>query len=140
MQRMIELVETFGDTLEVKFNLSKTMYMVINGHLKQNTQSGHGNLTMNNMNIDLVTTMKYLGNIVNNSLSNSDHISNRIRLSAAAMFKLNAAGYDENLDAITIIQLYKTYGRTTLLYGLENLNLNIGETDHITTFENAIIK
>ena len=57
MQRMIELVETFGDTLEVKFNLSKTSYMVINGHLKQNTQSGHGNLTMNNMNIDLVTTM-----------------------------------------------------------------------------------
>ena len=56
------------------------------------------------------------------------------------MFKLNEAGYDENLDAMTIIQLYKTYGRTTLLYGLENLNLNIGETERIATFEKAIIK
>jgi len=30
--------------------------------------------------------------------------------------------------------------RTTLLYGLENLNLNIGETDRVNTFEKAIIK
>jgi hypothetical protein len=56
------------------------------------------------------------------------------------MFKLNEAGYDENLDAMTIIQLYKTYGRTTLLYGLENLNLNVGGTERINTFEKAIIK
>ncbi len=56
------------------------------------------------------------------------------------MLKLNDAGYDESLDTMTIIQLYKTYDRTTLLYGLENLNLNIGETDRVSAFEKAIIK
>ncbi len=56
------------------------------------------------------------------------------------MFKLNDCGYDESLDAMTIIQLYKTYGSTTLLYGLENLNLNIGETERVSTFEKTVIK
>jgi len=56
------------------------------------------------------------------------------------MFKLNDCGYDKSLDAMTIIQLYKTYGRTTLLYGLENLNLNIGETERVSTFEKTVIK
>ena len=39
------------------------------------------------------------------------------------------------MDTMTIIQLNKTYGRTTLLNGLENLNLNVGETERISTFE-----
>ena len=59
---------------------------------------------------------------------------------SAAMFKLNEAGYDGNLVTMIIIQLYKTYGRTTLLYGLENLNLNLGETECISRFEKAVIK
>ncbi len=56
------------------------------------------------------------------------------------MLKLNDAGYDESLDTMTIIQLYKTYDRTTLLYGLENLNLNIGETERVSTFEKTYQK
>ena len=95
---------------------------------------------MNDLNIEMVTAMKYLGNIVNKTLSKTDHISNRIRLTAAAIFKLNQSEYDESLDLMTIIQLYKTYGITTLLYGLENLNLNVDETERISTFEKAIIK
>jgi hypothetical protein len=84
--------------------------------------------------------MKYLDNFLNNSLSNKDHLSNRIKLAAAAMFKLNEAGYDENLDAFTATQLYKTYGRPTLLYGIENLKLNGGELDRLVSFETSLIK
>jgi hypothetical protein len=140
MQHMINLVETFGNSLEVKFNPTKTNYMVINGHLKQHQYLLNNALKMNDLGIEMVSTMKYLGNIVSKTLSNTDHISNRIRLTAAAMFKLNDCGYDESLDAMTIIQLYKTYGRTTLLYGLENLNLNIGETERVSTFEKTYQK
>jgi len=140
MQRMINLLETFGNSVEIKFNPTKTNYMVINGHLKQHQRLLNTTLKMNDLNIEMVSTMKYLGNIVNKTLSNTDHISNRIRLTAAAMFKLNDYGYDESLDAMTIIQLYKIYGRTTLLYGLENLNLEIGETDRVSAFEKAVIK
>jgi hypothetical protein len=84
--------------------------------------------------------MKYLVNFLNNILSNRVHLSNRIKLAAADMFKLNEAGYDEKLDAFTATQLYKTYGRPTLLYGVENLNLNSGEIDRLTSFETSLIK
>ena len=50
--------------------------------------------------------MKYLVNFLNNILSNRVHLSNRIKLAAADMFKLNEAGYDEKLDAFTATQLY----------------------------------
>jgi hypothetical protein len=83
--------------------------MVINGHLKQHQHLLNNALKMNDLNIEMVSTMKYLGNIVSKTLSNTDHISNRIRLTAAAMFKLNDSGYDQSLDVMTIIQLYKTY-------------------------------
>ncbi len=60
---------------------------------------------------------------------------------AAAMFKFNEAGYDESLDTFTATtQLYKTYGRPTLLYGVENLTLNSGELDRLTSFETSFIK
>ena len=53
---------------------------------------------------------------------------------------MKLGGYDENLDAFTATQLYKTYGRPTLLYGVENLNLNSGEIDRLTSFETSLIK
>jgi len=109
MQRMINLIETFGNSVEIKFNPTKTNYMVINGHLKQHQHLLNTTIKMNDLNIEMVSTMKYLGNIVSKTLSNTDHISNRIRLTAAAMFKLNDSGYDQSLDVMTIIQLYKTY-------------------------------
>jgi hypothetical protein len=56
------------------------------------------------------------------------------------MLKLNEAGYDESLDAFAAIQLYKTYGRPTLLYGVESLNLNTKQTDRLTTCETSIVK
>ena len=67
--------------------------------------------------------------MINSTLNNTEHINNRIRLAAAAMSKLKECDYDESLDAITTVQLYKTYSRPALVFGIENLSLNIGETD-----------
>jgi hypothetical protein len=53
---------------------------------------------------------------------------------------MKLGGYDENLDAFTATQLYKTYGRPTLLYGVANLNLNSGEIDRLISFETSLIK
>ena len=57
-------------------------------------------LKLNGLLVEKVESIKYLGNIINSTLNNTDHINNRIRLVAAAMFKLNECGYDESLDAI----------------------------------------
>ncbi len=83
--------------------------------------------------------MKYLGNYVTSNLTNNEHLTNRIRLAVTAMLKQNEAGYDESLDAFAAIQLYKTYGRPTLLYGVESLNLNTKQTDRLTTCETSIV-
>jgi len=84
--------------------------------------------------------MKYLGNYVTSNLTNNEHLTNRIRLTVTAMLKLNEAGYDESLDAFAAIQLYKTYGRPTLLYGVESLNFNTKQTDRLTSCETSIVK
>jgi hypothetical protein len=143
MQKMINIVESFGNGLEIKFNPKKTNFLEVNGKLRKYQLANNVSqapLRMNNQDIEQVDTMKYLGNILNSNLSNDDHLNNRIRLAAAAMFNLNEAGYDENLDAFTIMQLYKTYSRTTLLYGIENLCLNVGELNRVSKFEKSLLK
>jgi len=138
---MDHIVEKFRSGLEIKFNPEKTNCLAINEHLKVNEhQLQNTTLKLNGLPVVKVESIKYLGNIINSALNNTDHINNRIRLAAADMFKLNECGYDESLDAFTIIQLYKTYSRPALVYGIENLNLNIGETDRITNFEKQVIK
>ncbi len=68
-------------------------------------------LKLNGLPVEEIESIKYLGKIINSALNNTDHINNRIRLSVAALFKLNKCG---SLDAITIVQLYKTYSRPAL--------------------------
>jgi hypothetical protein len=141
MQMIIHIIEIFGSGLKIKFNPDKTNYLAINEHLKLNEhQLQNMVLKLNGLPVEKVKSIKYLGNIINLALNNTDHFNNRIRLATSAMFKLNECGYDESLDAITIVQLYKTYSRPALVYGIENLNLNIGETDWITNFEKQVIK
>ncbi len=41
-----------------------------------------------------------------------------MRLAATAMNILNNAQYDENSGSFAALQLYKTYGRQTVLYGV----------------------
>lgn len=53
-------------------------------------------LKLNGLPVEEVESIKYLGNIINLALNNTDHINNRIRLAAAAMFKLHECGYDES--------------------------------------------
>jgi hypothetical protein len=109
MQLMINIVEKFGTGLEIKFNPEKTNFLVINEHLKMSEHLLQNmTLKLNGLPVVKVESVKYLGNIINSALNNTDHINNRIRLAAAAMFKLNECGYDESLDVFTIIQLYKT--------------------------------
>jgi len=70
LQKIIYIVEKFGNELEIKFNTSKTNYRSINTHTKKNN------------------TKKAKNNTVL-----------RIRLAVSAMFKPHEADYDENLDA-----------------------------------------
>ena len=109
MQLMINIVEKFGSGSEIKFNPEKTNFLVINEHLKVNEHLLQNmTLKLNGLPVVKVESVKYLGNIINSALNNTDHLNNQIRLAAAAMFKLNECGYDESLDVFTIIQLYKT--------------------------------
>jgi len=96
---MDHIVEKFGSGLEIKFNPEKTNCLAINEHLKGNEhQLQNTTLKLNGLPVVKVESIKYLGNIINSALNNTDHINNRIRLAAADMFKLNECGYDESLQ------------------------------------------
>ncbi len=121
----------------------KTNFISVNTHIKKNqtlNKKDNTILKINGVIIEEVKSMKYLGNYVTSNLTNNEHLTNRIRLAVTTMLKLNEAGYDESLDAFAAIQLYKTYGRPTILYGVESLNLNTKQTDRLTACETSIFK
>jgi hypothetical protein len=50
-------------------------------HLRKNKlRHANNKLALNGCEIEEVKSMKYLGNFLNNILSNRDHLSNRIKL------------------------------------------------------------
>lgn len=50
------------------------------------------------------------------------------------MLKLNECGYDDTLGAFTIMQLYKSYCRTALLYGFKAIKLGGSDIDRLEKF------
>jgi hypothetical protein len=86
MQKILDIVARVGSDLQVKFNSSKKNFLTINMHLRKSKILHVNNkLVINGSEIEEVKSMKYLGNFLNNSLSNRDHLSNRIKLAAAAI-------------------------------------------------------
>jgi hypothetical protein len=50
------------------------------------------------------------------------------------MLKLNECAFGDTLGAFTIMQLYKLYCRTALLYGLKAIKLGGSDIDRLETF------
>jgi len=65
LQKMIDLVEKFGNGLEIKFNPMKTNFISVNTHIKKNqtlNKKDNTILKINGVNIEEVKSMKYLSN------------------------------------------------------------------------------
>jgi len=145
MQTLINVVEKFGKELEIKFNPEKTNYIGVNEHL-QVKGSIHKRdikfIRMYGVIVDSVSSLKYLGTYINESVLNKDHLEDRYKMVAMAVKELvdKSGFHSPNVSVEVKIQLYKSYVRPVLLYGMENLILGNGELDKLQTKEENIIK
>jgi hypothetical protein len=145
MQRLIDITENFGKIREIKFNPDKTNFLSVNGHCKIKNKKYENDLAllkMDNNIIDEVVELKYLGSYINNKLMNKTHLDDRFKMAACSVNTLaNNIGFNSKILTPKIkVQLYKTYIRPVLTYGLENLIMNNSQLDKMHTMECNIIK
>ena len=122
MQQLLNVVEQFGKKYQIKYNPDKTIFMVFNDKCNQQKRI---NLKLESKPIERVKVMRYLGQQINENLTNVDHLNKRKQLAYSALLKLRVSGLiSVNNHPNMKAQLYKTYIRPVLMYGCENLCLN----------------
>jgi hypothetical protein len=113
---MAEL-ERLCDDLNLVINQGKTKTMVF-GNTKQrklvlNTQ-------INKVNIECVESIKYLGVILNNSMTSGEHLNSRIEKFQRSIYGIGSLGIsNHNINATLKAYLLKVYCLPVLLYGCE---------------------
>ena len=144
INKMLDIVTRIGTKLQIKFNPDKTNYMSINEHLniKNHRYSNDDKLEvkMDNEPIKKVQNVKYLGNLICESLKNVKHVSARIAKAVSVSLKLKKQGLLKGATAKTMVQLHKTYIRPVLYYGLDSIVMTKDNMASIRKFESKSIK
>jgi len=145
MQTLIDTVEQFGHSKEIKFNPSKTNYIGINEYVNIRSTKYMNDIQFIRMNgeiIESVSSLKYLGSYLSENLLNKDHLKERYRMTASAVDKLvkNSGFHNIHVSVAVKLQLYKSYVRPVLTYGLETMLLGTKEMSDLQTKEENIIK
>jgi exonuclease III len=145
MQQLLNLVENFGRSREIKFNPDKTNFICVNGNLNIKNSlylNDLEHIKMDGEIIEEVHQIKYLGSYISNNLLNKTHLDERIRLTSAAVNQLaKTSGFENQLVSVKVkAQLYKSYIRPVLTYGLEAMILGTTQLDKIQKKEENIIK
>ena len=143
MNILTSIVSKKGEELQIKFNPSKTICLSINDNVTIRTRkylNDTPQVVMDGLTLDTSPCLKYLGSYIQNNTKNSSQILARIKSSTIAILKIKDIGFDNNTNPFIIAQLYKTYIRPLLTYGLENLSLFENELDRLDTFECNTIK
>ena len=144
LQKMLDVTQKYGEKWEIKFNPDKTTFMVFGEKKKDKKKqpnNSDANLIFDGTIIKRVKTMKYLGVIFDESLTNNKHLETRRTMTYSAITNINKVGFnivDLKYNVKTI--LYKTHIRPVLLYGLENHSINQTELKKLQITEAGIIK
>jgi len=145
MNRMLKIVEKFGERNEIKFNGLKTQMLLFHKSVVRQSKRQIINdlkikFTLAGEDIPNVTWARYLGVIISTGRSNK-HVDNRLQQVAIKLNLLNKAGFDTpGLNADSKIMLYKSFVRPLLFYGLDCFNLCKSDLDRIETAEGNTVK
>ena len=91
--------------------------------------------------INRVYFTKYLGVELMDNMSSVNHLKKRKSSAFASLSKIKSAGLiSESTNLLTRIQLYKTYIRPILYYGMNVLNLNQTQMFEFKRTEGNIVK
>jgi exonuclease III len=145
-QELLNIVEKYGQDYEILFNVGKTYTMIFNHKIKRNKadteeDAWQDELKLNNNVITKTNCITYLGIEVSDDLKNTLHLEKRRSKALAAFFILKELGLTSGCISIKFkAQMYKTYVRPVLYYGLENINLNQTEKGRLQRIESNLIK
>ena len=146
LQQQLKLVEEYGQINDIKYNPEKTVFLIYNQSLKRNSTElrddiNQSDLILDNKTITRVERMKYLGVEISDDFRNESHIAKRKQSLYVSVNKLNQSGLNtDNISPMAKAQLYKTFLRPVLMYGLENLKLNKTQLNELRRMEGKTIK
>lgn len=146
LQKQISTCEQYGKKYGIKFNPEKTLVMVLNLDVTRSideikSDTWQGPLVLDGKTIQLLKSMKILGQIISDDDLDQEHIKNRLRSTNIMVAKLQTI----NLTSLHIhpkmkAQLFKTYIRPVMTYGTENMALNPKEILEFKKIEGNCLK
>jgi exonuclease III len=146
LENLLLIVEEYGKKFEILFNVGKTYTMTFNNKIKRSEKNmsedgWQDDLKLNGNVITKTSNITYLGVEISEDLRNNLHLEKRRTKSLAAFFILKELGLTSNCISIKMkAQMYKTFIRPVLFYGLENLDLNKTERDGLQRLESNLVK
>ena len=146
LQKMLNAINLFSLDREIKFNPQKTVFIVFNKNIKLNNKWKKNDddkiqLKLSGELIKEVSQFKYLGIEIHNQLSSKPHLNAREELFYTRLSELNHVGMDNiKTSSKYRAMLYKTYARPVLMYGMDLVNMNIGQLKHLQTTEANALK
>ena len=137
MQLKIDCAWNYANKHEIKFNPDKTVCMQI-VHKKI---AHKPKFYMNGKPIEYVDLMKYLGVQISCNLTSKQHILKRRQSTMRRSYQLAKSGLDSTvLPPNQKAQMYQTYCRPVLVYGLEAIHVSTNDIRVLQTTEGNIIK
>ncbi len=145
LQLMLDVITEYGTKYEVKFNPNKTVYTVFNNNtyksIWEREVDMNIDLKLSNENIKFEHKFKYLGVMIDSTLSAESHIDTRLEAYEARLKLLNKCGL-YNLDCKVDYRsfLLNAYAKPILMYGLELFSLSDTQIKKIASKLNNRLK
>jgi len=149
LQRQIDLCNDYGNEYGIQFNPDKTLIVLIvvfNLDCLRSIEdikddSWQGPFILDGKHINIVDSMKILGQILSNDNTDKSHLAKRKQSTNTMMGRIQAL----NLNSLHIhpkmkAQIFKSYIRPVLTYGAENMELNGNEILEFKKLEGNTIK
>lgn len=138
LNKLLEITSEYGLKYELKFNPNKTQFMICD---RFRSRRKFDSPYFNGQRLERVYKLKYLGMYITPELKPVDHMENKIKEALNRVIKLKRCGYSSKFTSTEVkISQYKTYIRSTLLYGSENQMYNTNELKDLQTTESNMIK
>lgn len=146
LKTQLEALEKYSSLNDLKINASKTNFILFNEKIckkpsELELDSWQGDLVLDGEVIQRVQQMKYLGYMLTDNDLMVEHVKKRKQLTSTMIAQMKNQGLlDQNLDVKAKVILFKSFIRSTLLYGFENVILTEKVFNEIRTFEGNFIK
>jgi len=144
-QKQIDVCSEYGSTYGIQFNPEKTMIIVFNVDVIRTAEEimndSWQNNTLNGMPIQVVNSIKILGQIISDDGLDVEHIEKRMKATNGMTAKLNCMNLTSlHIHPKTKAQLFRTYFRPILTYGTENMALDTQEINQLKRMEGNCLK